>query len=86
MLVSFLTRLTFHNSLYREVVLTSLPSNRPFLSNTLMEHHPNSGIGATPEQHSYISHIRTCGSSYDRIFKLCKKTIRIASIEECPGL
>ena len=37
MLVSFLTRLTFQHSLYREVVLmTSLHSNRPFLSNTLM--------------------------------------------------
>jgi len=33
----------FSHSLYREVVLTSLHSNRPFLSNTLMEHHPVSG-------------------------------------------
>ena len=31
----------FSHSRYREVVLmTSLHSNRPFLSNTLMEHHP----------------------------------------------
>jgi len=34
----------FSHSLYREVVLTSLHSNRPFLSNTLMEHHLKSGI------------------------------------------
>ena len=32
------------HSLYREVVLTSLHSNRPFLSNTLMEHHPKPGL------------------------------------------
>ena len=29
----------FSQSLHRAVVLTSLHSNRPFLSNTLMEHH-----------------------------------------------
>ena len=34
----------FSHSLYREVVLmTSLHSNRPFLSNTLMEHHRRFG-------------------------------------------
>ena len=38
MLVSFLTRLTFHT--VSTVVLTSLHSNCPLLSNTLMEYHP----------------------------------------------
>jgi len=37
----------FSRSLYREVVLTSLHSNRPFLSNTLMEHYPVSGSAPT---------------------------------------
>ena len=36
----------FSHSLYREVVLmTSLHSNRPFLSNTLMEHHRGGALG-----------------------------------------
>ena len=49
----------FSHSLYREVVLmTSLHSNRPFLSNTLMEHHPKSGHNENRNRGSNFPRLR----------------------------